>query len=89
MSAFENDVEDLCAVVGFLTSQLGYSIDMLVGHSRGALVAYKWICTAPEGASISAFVNVSGRYRMEVRYTLKLSGCDVMFDFFFMSAYPP
>jgi uncharacterized protein len=67
MAAFEADLQDLYAVVAFLTSQLGYSIDMLVGHSRGSVVAFKWICTAPEGPGVSAFVNVAGRYRMEVR----------------------
>ena len=72
MAGFEDDLEDLRAVVAFLTSQLGYSIDMLVGHSRGSIVAFKWICTAPEGASLSAFVNVSGRYRMEVSLTIRI-----------------
>lgn len=67
MAAFENDLEDLSAVVAFLTCQLGYSIDMIVGHSRGSIVAFRWMCTALESASVSAFVNVSGRYRMEVR----------------------
>ncbi|KAF8496097.1 ectomycorrhiza-regulated esterase [Gautieria morchelliformis] len=65
MAGFEEDLQDLSAVVAFLTSQLGYSIDMLVGHSRGSIVAFKWICTAPEGPRVSAFVNVAGRYRME------------------------
>ncbi|KAF8574331.1 ectomycorrhiza-regulated esterase [Ramaria rubella] len=65
MSYFENDLADLRAVVAFLTSQLGYTIDVVIGHSRGSLIAYKWICTAPEGQTVSAFVNVSARYRME------------------------
>ena len=74
MAAFEDDLQDLRAVVAFLVLQLGYSIDMIVGHSRGSIVAFKWICTAPEGASVSAFVNVSGRYRMEVRLESDLPG---------------
>ena len=26
----------------------------------------KWLCTAPEAKTVEGFVNVSGRYRMEV-----------------------
>ncbi|KAH8822556.1 ectomycorrhiza-regulated esterase [Flagelloscypha sp. PMI_526] len=60
------DVEDLEAVVAYLKNSFGYVIDMLVGHSRGSVVALRWMCTAPEAPHISAVVNVSGRYRMEV-----------------------
>ena len=67
MGALADDVVDIEVVVAFLTSQLGYTIDLVVGHSRGSLVGLRWICTAPEGVNVSAFVNVSGRYRMEVR----------------------
>jgi len=65
MSTIGEDLVDLEVVVAFLTSQLGYTVDVVVGHSRGSLVAFRWICTTPEGAAISAFVNASGRYRME------------------------
>lgn len=65
MSAFQNDLADLDAVVQFLNEKLGYTVDMLIGHSRGSIIAFKWICTRPEGKQISYFVNCSGRYRME------------------------
>ncbi|GJE97189.1 alpha/beta hydrolase [Phanerochaete sordida] len=68
MGAFDNDVEDLEAVVAYLTSQLGYVIDLLVGHSRGVVTAFRWMCTAKEAAGVRGFVNVSGRYRMPLIY---------------------
>jgi len=62
---FAEDLEDLCAVVEFLKVNYGYVIDLIVGHSRGAIVSFRWICTSAEGANISGFVNASGRYRMK------------------------
>ena len=63
---FKWDVEDLFAVATHLTSTYGYVIDLLVGHSRGVVDAFRWICTAEEGKNVRGFVNVSGRYRMPV-----------------------
>ena len=68
MGAFVNDVEDIEAVVEYLTSQFGYIIDLLIGHSRGVVAAFRWICTAEEAANVRGFVNVSGRYRLPVRW---------------------
>ena len=67
MGAFVNDVEDIEAVVEYLASQFGYVIDLLVGHSRGVVSAFRWMCTAREAANVRGFVNVSGRYRLPVR----------------------
>jgi pimeloyl-ACP methyl ester carboxylesterase len=39
---------------------------MLIGHSRGSVVAFHWACKSEDGRRISALVNVSGRYRMSV-----------------------
>ncbi|KAJ3881980.1 ectomycorrhiza-regulated esterase [Lentinula edodes] len=61
----DNDLEDIRVVVDFLKVRYGYVIDLVVGHSRGSIVAFRWICTSEEGASISGFVNASGRYRMK------------------------
>ncbi|EIM86130.1 alpha/beta-hydrolase [Stereum hirsutum FP-91666 SS1] len=61
-----NDVEDIRVVAAFLSSRYGYHVDLVVGHSRGANVGIYWCCMTEEGRSVSAFVNVSGRYRMEV-----------------------
>ncbi|KAI0035215.1 Alpha/Beta hydrolase protein [Vararia minispora EC-137] len=65
-AAFWADVEDLRVVVRHLTSTYGYVVDLLVGHSRGSVVAMLWICNSEEGKNIGGFVNVSGRYRMDV-----------------------
>jgi uncharacterized protein len=60
------DVIDLQVVVEYLKSKFGYKIDMLVGHSRGSVVAFHWICKTEDGRNVSTMVNVSGRYRMPV-----------------------
>ncbi|KAG8908627.1 hypothetical protein FRB99_004915 [Tulasnella sp. 403] len=65
MSGFDQDVEDIKAVVSHLT-QLGYRVELVVAHSRGSVAAMRWISTTPEGRGISGFVNVAGRYRMEL-----------------------
>lgn len=57
---------DLSTVVEYLKATYGYVIDFVVGHSRGSLVGMRWICTSEDGKKISAFVNVSARYRMRV-----------------------
>ena len=60
------DVIDVDVVVEYLKSKFGYKIDMLVGHSRGSIVALHWICKSEDGRRVSAMVNVSARYRMPV-----------------------
>jgi len=57
---------DLSVVVEYLKANYGYVIDLVVGHSRGALVGIRWACTTEDGKNISGFVNASGRYRMRV-----------------------
>ncbi|TRM56950.1 Alpha/Beta hydrolase protein [Schizophyllum amplum] len=64
--ALDDDVADLAAVVAYLRGHLGYRIALLVGHSRGSIVGFRWMCTAPEAQEVDGFVNVSGRYRMRV-----------------------
>lgn len=60
------DVADLEIVVEYLKSKFGYKIDILIGHSRGSVVALHWACKSEDGRRISALVNISGRYRMSV-----------------------
>ena len=67
MGAFVDDVADLEAVVAYLTNQFGYVVDLIIGHSRGVVTAFRWMCMAKEAATVRGFVNVSGRYRMRVR----------------------
>jgi len=67
------DVVDLETVVAFLKATYGYCIDLIVGHSRGSVVAMKWITTSQEGREeVTSFVNCSGRYRMRVSQPLRL-----------------
>jgi uncharacterized alpha/beta hydrolase family protein len=54
-------------VVSYLRNTYGYEIDVVVGHSRGSVVGMYWLCTSEEGQHARAMVNVSGRYRMDVR----------------------
>ncbi|KXN82822.1 hypothetical protein AN958_02096 [Leucoagaricus sp. SymC.cos] len=65
--ALNEDLEDLNAVVAYLKSTHGYEIELVVGHSRGSLVAFRWIATTEDGRKVPAFINVSGRYRMRVK----------------------
>ncbi|KAJ7600261.1 Alpha/Beta hydrolase protein [Mycena floridula] len=66
--ALRNDVEDLVVVTRYLEQQYGYSVDLIVGHSRGSIAAMSWICTTEAGKKVSGFVNVAGRYRMKEQY---------------------
>ena len=75
MSALDEDVQDLVVVVEYLTRIYGYIIDLVVGHSRGCLVSMRWLCTSEHARNVRGFVNVSGRYRMEVS-RLSLSKID-------------
>ncbi|KAI9058270.1 alpha/beta-hydrolase [Trametes sanguinea] len=65
---FSNDVIDLEVVVDYLTREFGYVVDMIVGHSRGSVVGALWICKHRDGAAktVRRYVNVAGRYRMEL-----------------------
>ncbi|EIN12490.1 ectomycorrhiza-regulated esterase [Punctularia strigosozonata HHB-11173 SS5] len=62
--ALAEDVEDLQVVADYLIKEFGYVIDLLVGHSRGSIIGYRWVCTAEEAKTVRGFVNCSGRYRM-------------------------
>ncbi|KAK0441506.1 ectomycorrhiza-regulated esterase [Desarmillaria tabescens] len=66
----EEDVQELCAVAEYLKSRYGYEIDLVIGHSRGAVIAVRWICTTEDGKNISGFVNISGTLRMQDVYDL-------------------
>jgi len=64
--AFLNDVQDLELVAGFLKREFGYVIDLIVAHSRGNVAAFRWMCTSSFAKTIRGFVNVAGRYRLEL-----------------------
>ena len=54
-------------MVDYLKITYGYVIELLVGHSRGSIIAFRWLATSEDGQKVGAFVNASGRYRMAVR----------------------
>lgn len=70
MDALAEDVQDIRAVSEYLVATYGYSIALVVGHSRGSVTAMRWLCTSELGKRVRGFVNVSGRYRMEVRHCI-------------------
>ncbi|KAK0441505.1 ectomycorrhiza-regulated esterase [Desarmillaria tabescens] len=49
-------------------SRLGYEIDLVIGHSRGAILAVQWLCTTEYVKNVSGFVNISGGLRMQDAY---------------------
>lgn len=65
LANFFGDVEDIQTVVQFLSSELGYTVDLIVAHSKGSVSAMLWLCKYEEAKSVRGFVNVAGRYRME------------------------
>lgn len=76
VGALMNDVADIELVVAYLSKEYGYVVDLLVGHSRGVISSIRWMCTSEKAKNVRGFVNVSGRYRLEVRYFSLLSlGC--------------
>ncbi|PPR05400.1 hypothetical protein CVT24_008014 [Panaeolus cyanescens] len=62
--ALHDDLVDLQVVVDYLKETYGYVIELVVGHSRGSIVAFRWLATTEDGKRVGAFVNASGRYRM-------------------------
>ncbi|KII90826.1 hypothetical protein PLICRDRAFT_158204 [Plicaturopsis crispa FD-325 SS-3] len=62
--ALDEDLEDIATVVDYLKRNFGYEVDLLVGHSRGAIVGFRWLCISEDGRRCGAFVNASARYRM-------------------------
>ncbi|KAF8904053.1 ectomycorrhiza-regulated esterase [Gymnopilus junonius] len=58
------DIIDLQAVVDYLKNHYGYVIELLIGHSRGSVVAFRWLASTEDGRKVPAFVNASARYRM-------------------------
>lgn len=80
--ALEEDLEDLNAVVAYLQSKYGYKIELVVGHSRGSLVGFRWISTTEIGRKVPAFINVSGRYRMWVSMKSQIFCCAPQIPFY-------
>ncbi len=60
------DLEDIQTVADYLSTTYGYTIKLVIGHSRGSIVSFRWLSTTQDGRNVPAFVNISGRYRMTV-----------------------
>ena len=65
-------MDDVRVVVAYLAEEYGYKIDLVIGHSLGSIAAMRWMCTSNEGKLVGGFVNVSARYRMDVRWSRPL-----------------
>lgn len=83
MGAFSEDVEDIQTVTEYLARELGYVIDIVIGHSKGSVAGMRWASTSPQASSLRGFVNISGRYRMEA--SLKFGNLTVAEQFFYSS----
>lgn len=69
MCNFAHDIEDLQAVVYHLRHRLGYRIELIVGHSRGALDAWAYLgrderLRWDDDTDVPFLVAVSGRWEM-------------------------
>ncbi|CAL1713233.1 unnamed protein product [Somion occarium] len=64
------DVADLQLVYDYVTRKLGYAIDLIVAHSRGAITSFIWMCTSADAVNVGGFINVSGRCRMKKLYDI-------------------
>ncbi|CAL1713275.1 unnamed protein product [Somion occarium] len=47
-SSVLTEAADLQVVYDYMTMKLGYIIDLIVAHSRGAISSFIWICTSPD-----------------------------------------
>ncbi|PWY99516.1 alpha/beta-hydrolase [Testicularia cyperi] len=69
ISGLPDDMDDLQAVVVYLRDTLGYTVEIVVGHSRGALVGFAWLSkycadSAPPALRVPYFVAVGARFEM-------------------------
>jgi uncharacterized alpha/beta hydrolase family protein len=68
MAKIPNDVDDIQAVVDYLAKNYGYETTVIVGHSRGSIAGFRWMCTSKDATKVQGYVNASGRYRMEASH---------------------
>jgi pimeloyl-ACP methyl ester carboxylesterase len=66
----QDDVDDLRAVILFLRERYNYSIELIVGHSRGSIVGWAYYARFAEAMrvdpeeDIPLWASVAGRWRM-------------------------
>lgn len=69
MGNLADDVEDLVAVVDYLRTKLEYTVEIIIGHSRGGLDGFAWFAkhcpdALPPSLRVPFFVALSARYNM-------------------------
>ncbi|KAH7100863.1 Alpha/Beta hydrolase protein [Auriculariales sp. MPI-PUGE-AT-0066] len=67
-AGFLDEVRDLEAVVRYLNAGSRYRVALIVAHSRGSIGAFHWLCTSPLAGQVSAYVNITARFRMDKVY---------------------
>ncbi|GAK65897.1 ectomycorrhiza-regulated esterase [Moesziomyces antarcticus] len=69
MGNLADDVEDLVAVVDYLRTKLEYTVEIVIGHSRGGLDGFAWFAkhcpdALPPSLRVPFFVGLSARFNM-------------------------
>ncbi|SPO23823.1 uncharacterized protein UTRI_03647_B [Ustilago trichophora] len=69
MGNLADDVEDLVAVVDYLRTKLEYTVEIIIGHSRGGLDGFAWFAkhcpdALPPNLRVPFFVALSARFNM-------------------------
>ncbi|SNX83844.1 uncharacterized protein MEPE_02552 [Melanopsichium pennsylvanicum] len=69
MGNLADDVEDLVAVVDYLRTKLEYTVEIIIGHSRGGLDGFAWFAkycrdALPPSLRVPFFVALSARFNM-------------------------
>lgn len=72
MGNLDNDVNDLATVIRYLRHHQGYSIDLIVGHSRGSMISWMYLAKDDKVLEADAgqgwlpnLVVASGRWQMD------------------------
>ncbi|KAN0064833.1 hypothetical protein ACQY0O_001890 [Thecaphora frezii] len=79
MASFDQDLVDLGACIDYLRNQLGYVVEVIIAHSRGALDGFKFFATrladeVDASLRVPYYVALSARWRMhKIHGTLRRS----------------
>jgi len=77
----DSDIMDLDLVVKYLKSKYGYTVTMIVSHSRASNGAMRYLCThGGVAAEVKCFVNVAGRYRTGIDHEKSFPGLNKSFE---------
>ena len=71
MAKIPNDVDDIQTVADYLSKHYGYTITTIVGHSRGSIAGFRWMCT-----SIDAELIPISRQKKSNRFLVAMSNLD-------------